>query len=40
MTISFVPFALPIKTSLLLYIRRVVPVRKCNLFEGDLLDVP
>lgn len=28
MTVSFVFFSFPIKTSLLLYIRRVVPVRK------------
>lgn len=33
MTVCFVFTAFPIKTSLLLYIRRVVPVRKCNLIE-------
>lgn len=30
MTVSFIFFALPIKASLLLYIRRVVPFRKSH----------
>ncbi|KAJ4419643.1 hypothetical protein N0V82_004838 [Gnomoniopsis sp. IMI 355080] len=36
MTVSFIFFALPIKTSLLLHIRRVVPFREFQLQGGPL----